>query len=46
MIFTELRTSSNYEVKNKKTGGKNGYGAKLTNYYSKFFSIITSYYNK
>ena len=39
MIFTELMTSSNYEQKGKIVGGKNGFGAKLTNIYSKQFEI-------
>jgi DNA topoisomerase-2 len=42
MIFGELLTSSNYDKKEKKiTGGKNGYGAKLTNIYSKEFEVET-----
>jgi DNA topoisomerase-2 len=42
MIFGELLTSSNYSKDEKRiTGGKNGYGAKLTNIFSKKFSIET-----
>ena len=37
-----LLTSSNYDDKQKKvTGGRNGYGAKLTNIFSKRFVIET-----
>lgn len=45
MIFGHLRTSSNYK-KNKKTGGKNGYGAKLTNIFSEHFIVDTMYYDR
>ena len=42
MIFGELLTSGNYNKSEKKiTGGKNGYGAKLTNIFSKSFKIET-----
>lgn len=42
MIFGELLTSGNYNKDEEKiTGGKNGYGAKLTNIFSKFFKIET-----
>jgi DNA topoisomerase II len=41
MIFGELLTSTNYEVKNKTCGGKNGYGAKLVNIYSTKFVVET-----
>ena len=41
MIFSELLTSSNYEEKKKIVGGKNGYGAKLTNIFSTRFEIDT-----
>lgn len=37
MIFSEFLTSSNYDKEGKITGGKNGYGAKLTNALSKYF---------
>ena len=40
MIFGELLTSSNYDDNEERiTGGRNGYGAKLTNVFSKRFSI-------
>jgi DNA topoisomerase-2 len=43
LIFGHLLTSSNYDEKEEKTvGGKNGYGAKLTNIYSKEFVVRTS----
>lgn len=43
LIFGHLLTSSNYEDKKKKvTGGRNGYGAKLANIFSKSFSIETA----
>ena len=43
LIFGHLLTSSNYNQKNKvkHVGGKNGYGAKLTNIFSKEFTIET-----
>tara|TARA_B100000780_G_scaffold279144_1_gene255937 strand:+ start:5284 stop:8607 length:3324 start_codon:yes stop_codon:yes gene_type:complete len=42
MIFGELLTSTNYDKSEKKiTGGKNGFGAKLTNIFSKKFTIET-----
>lgn len=42
MIFGELLTSSNYSKTAKRiTGGKNGYGAKLANIFSKEFIIET-----
>ena len=42
LIFGHLLTSSNYsKSKIKHVGGKNGYGAKLTNIYSREFSIET-----
>lgn len=42
MLFGELLTSTNYDDTQKRTtGGRNGYGAKLTNVFSKFFSIET-----
>jgi DNA topoisomerase-2 len=41
MIFGHLRTSSNYEETGKIVGGKNGFGAKLTNIFSKEFTIET-----
>ena len=43
MIFGHLLTSSNYDDTQKKvTGGRNGYGAKLTNIFSKKFIIETA----
>ena len=42
LIFGELLTSTNYNKDEKKTvGGKNGYGAKLTNIFSSSFKIET-----
>lgn len=42
MIFGKLLTSGNYDEKEEKiVGGKNGYGAKLTNIWSKQFEIET-----
>eukprot|EP00477_Mikrocytos_mackini_P000725 GAHX01000776.1.p1 GENE.GAHX01000776.1~~GAHX01000776.1.p1 ORF type:complete len:1373 (+),score=302.50 GAHX01000776.1:42-4160(+) len=42
MIFGQLLTSSNYDDSvGKVTGGRNGYGAKLTNLYSTEFSVST-----
>jgi len=42
LIFGKLLSSSNYDkTKKKKTGGKNGYGAKLCNVYSLYFKVIT-----
>lgn len=42
LIFGELLTSTNYDDTEKRiTGGRNGYGAKLTNIFSTFFSIET-----
>ena len=43
MIFGELLTSSNYDDNEKRTvGGRNGYGAKLANIFSKEFKIETA----
>ena len=43
LIFGNLLTSSNYNDDEKKvTGGRNGYGAKLTNIYSKTFIVETA----
>lgn len=43
LIFGHLLTSSNYDDSIKKiTGGRNGYGAKLTNIFSKKFTIETA----
>jgi DNA topoisomerase-2 len=42
MIFGELLTSGNYNKDEQKiTGGKNGYGAKLTNIFSTYFKVET-----
>ena len=42
LIFGHLLTSSNYdEGEEKVVGGKNGYGAKLTNIYSRVFTVKT-----
>lgn len=42
MLFGELLTSTNYDDSEKRTtGGRNGYGAKLTNVFSTFFSVET-----
>ena len=43
LIFGKLLTSSNYDDNEKKvTGGRNGYGAKLTNIFSKKFIVETA----
>uniref|UniRef100_A0A0M3JE54 DNA topoisomerase (ATP-hydrolyzing) n=1 Tax=Anisakis simplex TaxID=6269 RepID=A0A0M3JE54_ANISI len=43
LIFGTLLTSSNYDDSERKvTGGRNGYGAKLCNVFSKRFTIETS----
>jgi len=43
LIFGHLLTSSNYDDDQKKTtGGRNGYGAKLTNIYSSKFTVETN----
>jgi len=42
LIFGELLTSTNYNKNEQKVvGGKNGYGAKLTNIFSKSFKLET-----
>ena len=42
LIFGHLLTSSNYDKKEEKiVGGKNGYGAKLTNIFSTSFTVET-----
>ena len=42
MIFGKLLTSTNYnENEERITGGKNGYGAKLANIFSKWFKVET-----
>ena len=45
LIFGHLLTSGNYDKKQKHTGGKNGYGGKLTNIFSKEFIIETIDHN-
>ncbi|CDW56276.1 DNA topoisomerase 2 [Trichuris trichiura] len=43
LIFGTLLTSSNYDDSEKKvTGGRNGYGAKLCNIFSRKFTVETS----
>ena len=43
LTFGHLLTSTNYDDTQKRiVGGRNGYGAKLTNIYSTSFSIINS----
>lgn len=42
LIFGELLTSSNYDdTKQRTTGGRNGYGAKLANIFSTSFTVET-----
>lgn len=42
MLFGELLTSTNYDDKEERiTGGRNGYGAKLTNIFSTRFAVET-----
>jgi len=42
MIFGKLLTSTNYDKEEKRfTGGKNGYGSKLANIFSKEFTVTT-----
>lgn len=43
MVFGELLTGSNFNDDEKKTtGGWNGFGAKLTNIFSKKFKLVTA----
>ena len=43
LVFGYLLTGSNFNDKKKKTvGGRNGYGAKLTNIYSTRFRVRTA----
>jgi DNA topoisomerase-2 len=43
LIFGHLLTSSNYNDEEQRvTGGRNGYGSKLTNVFSKKFTIVIS----
>ncbi len=47
MIFGHLRTSTNYDKKQKKiTGGKNGFGFKLVLIWSKYGSVETVDHNR
>ncbi len=42
LVFGHLLTSSNYDdSKDRFTGGRNGYGAKLTNIFSKEFTVVS-----
>ncbi len=42
LIFCQLLTSTNYNKEEEKTiGGKNGYGAKLTNIFSTYFKVTS-----
>jgi DNA topoisomerase-2 len=41
MIFGEFKTSSHFGPKKRKAGGKHGFGAKLTNLFSKKFIVET-----
>jgi len=43
LIFGRLLTSSNYDEKDKIVGGKNGYGAKLANIFSRRFTVDTQH---
>ena len=45
MVFTHFRSGSNFNKRNKTTGGKNGLGAKLTSVYSSKFEIHIKYGN-
>jgi len=43
LVFGHLLTSDNYDDRERKvTGGRNGFGAKLTNIFSKKFTVETS----
>ena len=43
LVFGHLLTSSNYDDSIKKvTGGRNGFGAKLTNIFSRKFTVTTA----
>jgi len=47
LIFGELLTSSNYDdTQERTTGGRNGYGAKLTNIFSNRFIVETIHNNQ
>jgi DNA topoisomerase-2 len=46
LIFGHLLTGSNFDdTKKKTTGGRNGYGAKLANIFSKKFTVCASWVN-
>jgi DNA topoisomerase-2 len=45
LVFGHLLSGSNYNDDEKKvTGGRNGYGAKLTNIFSNYFEVQTTNY--
>ena len=47
LIFGHLLTSSNYDDSEKKvTGGRNGFGAKLTNIFSNEFRVEAADHKK
>jgi DNA topoisomerase-2 len=47
LIFGHLLTSSNFDDNERKvTGGRNGYGAKLANIFSKFFEVEVGDHSK
>ena len=47
IAFSSLRTSSNYDdTQTRLVGGLNGYGVKLTNIFSKWFEVESSYQKK
>jgi DNA topoisomerase-2 len=47
LIFANMLTSTNFDDSAKRvTGGRNGYGAKLTNIFSKEFTVETVDHNK
>jgi len=47
MIFGKLLTSTNYDDEEQRTtGGRNGYGAKLTNLFSSKFTVETVDFNR
>ena len=47
LIFGHLLTSSNYDDNdNRECGGRNGYGAKLTNIYSSEFTVKTNTFSQ
>lgn len=46
-VYTELRKSSNFDdTKPRFTGGRNGYGAALTTYFSEYLEVLTVYKGK